>query len=68
MKLGFFIWICGQENLSKIAGEIEQNLRNVFGEAEKNATSIICIDITASIALKREKTGGERRIISQLDS
>ena len=64
----FFFLINGPEIMSKMAGESEQNLRQAFEEAEKNAPAIIFMDEIDSIAPKRDKTNGEveRRIVSQL--
>ena len=63
-----FIQISGPEIMSKYYGESEQQLRNKFEEAEKNAPSIIFIDEIDSIAPKRGETQGEteRRIVAQL--
>ncbi|MHC1609139.1 MAG: CDC48 family AAA ATPase [Candidatus Methanofastidiosia archaeon] len=63
-----FSVINGPEIMSKYYGESEQNLRNVFIEAEKNAPSIIFIDEIDAIAPKREESKGEveRRVVSQL--
>ena len=46
----------------------EENLRQKFEEAQKNAPAIIFIDEIDSIAPKREETSGEveRRVVSQL--
>ncbi|ELQ75644.1 AAA+-type ATPase [Trachipleistophora hominis] len=68
-ETGAFLYVVnGPEIMSKMSGESESNLRNVFKEAEKNAPSIIFIDEIDSIAPKREKSHGEveRRIVSQL--
>lgn len=68
-ETGAFLFVVnGPEIMSKMSGESESNLRNVFKEAEKNAPSIIFIDELDSIAPKREKSHGEveRRIVSQL--
>lgn len=68
-ETGAFMYVVnGPEIMSKMSGESESNLRNVFKEAEKNAPSIIFIDEIDSIAPKREKSHGEveRRIVSQL--
>eukprot|EP00511_Aplanochytrium_stocchinoi_P000113 CAMPEP_0204822790 /NCGR_PEP_ID=MMETSP1346-20131115/966_1 /ASSEMBLY_ACC=CAM_ASM_000771 /TAXON_ID=215587 /ORGANISM="Aplanochytrium stocchinoi, Strain GSBS06" /LENGTH=809 /DNA_ID=CAMNT_0051949185 /DNA_START=136 /DNA_END=2566 /DNA_ORIENTATION=- len=64
----FFFLINGPEIMSKMAGESEENLRNAFEEAEKNAPAIIFMDEIDSIAPKREKAQGEveKRIVSQL--
>mgnify|MGYP003685370649 CR=1 FL=1 len=54
--------------MSKTAGESEQNLRDAFDEAEKNAPSIIFIDELDAIAPRRDKTQGEaeKRLVSQV--
>ncbi len=46
----------------------EENLRNIFQEAEKNAPSIVFFDEIDAIAPKREEVTGEveRRMVSQL--
>merc|ERR1711962_105633 len=64
----FLLVVNGPEIMSKMSGESESNLRNVFKEAEKNAPSLIFIDEIDSIAPQREKSHGEveRRIVSQL--
>ncbi|KAA6371411.1 MAG: putative Cell division control protein 48 [Streblomastix strix] len=64
----YFLLINGLEIISKVSGESEKNLRNVFEDAEKNAPAIILIDEIDSIAPKRDKTNGEvdRRIVSIL--
>jgi hypothetical protein len=53
--------------MSKTAGESEQNLRDAFEEAEKNAPAIIFIDELDAIAPRRDKTQGEaeKRLVSQ---
>ncbi|MHC1604539.1 MAG: CDC48 family AAA ATPase [Candidatus Methanofastidiosia archaeon] len=63
-----FAVINGPEIMSKYYGESEQNLRNIFNEAEKNAPAIIFIDEIDAIAPKREEIKGEveRRVVSQL--
>ncbi len=63
-----FILINGPEIMNKYYGQSEENLRNIFQEAEKNAPSIIFIDEIDSIAPKREETRGEveRRVVAQL--
>jgi transitional endoplasmic reticulum ATPase len=63
-----FSVINGPEIMSKYYGESEQNLRNVFVEAEKNAPAIVFIDEIDAIAPKREESKGEveRRVVSQL--
>ncbi len=63
-----FMLINGPEIMSKYYGQSEQNLRQKFEEAEKNAPSIIFIDELDAIALKREETRGEveRRVVAQL--
>ena len=63
-----FILINGPEIMSKYYGQSEQNIRDKFKEAEKNAPSIIFIDEIDAIASKREETRGEveRRVVAQL--
>lgn len=63
-----FILINGPEIISKFYGESEQNLRNKFEDAEKNAPSIIFFDEIDAIATKREETKGdvEKRVVAQL--
>ena len=63
-----FICINGPEVMSKYYGQSEQNLRDKFADAEKNAPSIIFIDEIDAIATKREETRGEveRRVVAQL--
>jgi transitional endoplasmic reticulum ATPase len=63
-----FILIAGPEIMSKWYGGSEENLRNKFDDAEKNAPSIIFIDEIDAIAPKREELTGEveRRVVSQL--
>ncbi|MFX1448915.1 MAG: CDC48 family AAA ATPase [Promethearchaeota archaeon] len=63
-----FITISGPEIMSKFYGQSEQNLRNIFEEAKKNAPSIIFIDELDSIAPKRGEVTGEveRRVVAQL--
>ncbi len=63
-----FIQISGPEIVSKYYGESEEQLRQKFEEAEKNAPAIIFIDEIDSIAPKRGETQGEteRRIVAQL--
>ena len=63
-----FISISGPEIMSRWYGGSEENLRNVFEEAEKNAPSIIFIDEIDAIAPKREQVTGEveRRVVSTL--
>ena len=60
--------INGPEIMAKKGGESEQNLRNSFEEAQKNAPSIIFMDELDSIAPKRDSAQGEteKRIVSQL--
>lgn len=60
--------INGPQVMSKNSGESEQNLRNAFEEAEKNAPSIIFIDELDAIAPRRDKTQGEaeKRLVSQV--
>lgn len=63
----FFV-INGPEIMSKFYGQSEENLRNIFEEAEKNAPSIIFIDEIDAIAPNREESKGEveRRVVAQL--
>lgn len=63
-----FLVINGPEIMSKFYGQSEENIRNKFEEAEKNAPSIIFIDEIDAIASKREETKGEveRRVVAQL--
>ncbi|MCD6414884.1 MAG: CDC48 family AAA ATPase [Candidatus Diapherotrites archaeon] len=63
-----FYLINGPEVMSKFYGQSEENLRQVFEEAEKNAPSVIFIDELDAIAPKREEVTGEveRRIVAQL--
>ena len=51
-----------------MAGQSEDNLREVFAQAEARAPSIIFMDEIDAIAPNREKTHGEveRRVVSQL--
>jgi len=60
--------INGPEIVSGVYGKSEENLRNIFKEAEKNAPSIIFIDEIDAIAPKRENIHGEteKRIVAQL--
>ncbi|NVM45210.1 MAG: CDC48 family AAA ATPase [Candidatus Lokiarchaeota archaeon] len=63
-----FITISGPEIMSKFYGQSEENLRNIFDDAKKNAPSIIFIDELDSIAPKRGEVTGEveRRVVAQL--
>ena len=63
-----FILINGPEIMSKFYGQSEENLRNKFEEAEKNAPAIIFFDEIDAIASKREESKGEveRRVVAQL--
>ncbi len=63
-----FQFIGGPEIVSKMYGESEEKLRDIFKEAEENAPSIIFIDEIDSIAPKRDDVSGEveRRIVAQL--
>lgn len=63
-----FFMINGPEIMSKMAGQSEGNLREVFEQATEQSPSIIFIDELDSIAPNRDKTGGEveRRVVSQL--
>jgi transitional endoplasmic reticulum ATPase len=63
-----FISIQGPEIMNKFYGQSEENLRNKFEDAEKNAPSIIFIDELDSIAPKRSDVHGEveRRVVAQM--
>jgi transitional endoplasmic reticulum ATPase len=63
-----FKTISGPEIMSKFYGQSEQNLRDIFDDAKKNAPSIIFIDELDSIAPKRGEVTGEveRRVVAQL--
>ncbi|MFP4523456.1 MAG: CDC48 family AAA ATPase [Candidatus Nanoarchaeia archaeon] len=63
-----FYVINGPEIMSALYGKSEENLRNIFEEAQKNAPSIIFIDELDAIAPKREESKGEveRRVVAQL--
>lgn len=63
-----FFDIAGPEIMSKYYGESEQQIREIFEEASKNAPAILFIDEFDSIAPKRENVTGEveRRIVAQL--
>jgi len=63
-----FITINGPEIMSKFYGQSEQNLRDIFEDAKKNAPSIIFIDELDSIALKKGDATleVEQRITAQL--
>lgn len=63
----FFV-INGPEIMSKFYGQSEENLRNIFEDAAKEAPSIIFIDEIDAIAPKREESKGEveRRVVAQL--
>eukprot|EP01126_Amoeba_proteus_P021049 TRINITY_DN2134_c0_g2_i22.p1 TRINITY_DN2134_c0_g2~~TRINITY_DN2134_c0_g2_i22.p1 ORF type:complete len:398 (-),score=87.92 TRINITY_DN2134_c0_g2_i22:881-2074(-) len=62
-----FFSINGPEFVSKMRGESEQKLRNIFDEAKNKSPSIIFIDELDSIAPKRNDSGQfEVRIVSQL--
>jgi transitional endoplasmic reticulum ATPase len=53
-KMGaFFFIINGPEIMSKMAGESESNLSEVFEEAKKNSPAIIFIDEIDSIPVRR---------------
>jgi len=64
----FFINVNGPQIMSKMQGDSEKNLRDIFEEAEKNQPSIIFFDEIDAIAPKREKSQGEveKRVVSQL--
>ncbi|CAI0378979.1 unnamed protein product [Linum tenue] len=63
-----FFCVNGPEIMSKMSGESEKNLRDLFEQAEAKAPSIIFMDEIDSIAPNREKTNGEveRRVVAQL--
>ncbi len=63
-----FFSIAGPEVMNKFYGQSEENLRNIFEEAQKEAPSIIFIDEIDSLAPKREEVTGEveKRLVSQL--
>ncbi len=63
-----FFSIAGPEIMNKFYGQSEENLRNIFEEAQKDAPSIIFLDEIDSIAPKREEVTGEveKRVVSQL--
>ncbi|MCK5477187.1 MAG: CDC48 family AAA ATPase [Candidatus Aenigmarchaeota archaeon] len=63
-----FISINGPEIMGKYHGQSEENLRNKFEEAQKDAPSIIFIDEIDAIAPKRQEAKGEveRRVVAQL--
>ena len=63
-----FIPLAGPEIMSKYYGQSEENLREVFKDAQKNAPSIIFIDEIDAIAPAREEVSGEveKRVVSQL--
>ncbi len=63
-----FISVAGPEIVSRWYGGSEQNLRDIFTEAEKNAPTIVFFDEIDAIAPKREEVTGEveRRMVSQL--
>ncbi len=64
----YFTTINGPEIVSGVYGKSEENLRNIFAEAEKNAPAIIFIDEIDAIAPRRENIHGEteKRIVAQL--
>ena len=63
-----FVPLTGPEIMSKFYGQSEENLREVFKNAEKNAPSIVFIDEIDSIAPSRDEVTGEveRRVVAQL--
>lgn len=68
-ETGSHFFMCnGPEIMSKMAGESEKNIRELFEKASENSPSILFIDEIDSIAPNRDKTGGEveRRVVSQL--
>jgi len=63
-----FIVVNGPELMSKMVGESEKNLRQVFEYAKKQEPSIIFMDEIDSIAPKRDKSTQEtdKRMVSML--
>jgi transitional endoplasmic reticulum ATPase len=63
-----FYSIQGPEIMSKFYGQSEERLREIFAEAEKNAPSVIFIDVLDSIAPWWVEVQGEveRRVVAQL--
>jgi transitional endoplasmic reticulum ATPase len=63
-----YLIINGPEIMSRMQGESELKLREIFEEAALKAPSIIFIDEIDSIAPNREKvhSEGDRRVVSQL--
>jgi len=61
-----FYSISGPEIYSKWYGKSEQNLRNIFEEAVKNAPSIVVIDELDALVPRRERSHGdqEQRIVA----
>jgi transitional endoplasmic reticulum ATPase len=61
-----FTSISGPEVYSKWYGKSEENLRNIFSEAVRNAPSIVVIDELDALVPVREKTHGdqEQRIVA----
>ena len=61
-----FYTISGPEVYSKWYGKSEENLRNIFSEAVKNAPSIVVIDELDALVPIRDKTHGdqEQRIVA----
>lgn len=63
-----FYSLSGPEIMSKLYGESEERLRNMFQHAKQNSPAILFVDELDSIAPKREEVSGEveLRIVSQL--
>ena len=63
-----FLSLSGPEIITKLYGESEAKLRQVFEQAKKGAPSIVFIDEIDSIAPKREHAVGEveKRVVAQL--
>ena len=61
-----FYSISGPEIYSMWYGKSEENLRNVFGEACKNAPAVVVVDELDALAPRREKAHGdqEQRIVA----
>jgi transitional endoplasmic reticulum ATPase len=63
-----FFLINGPEIMSKMQGESEGKLRDIFEDAKTKAPAIVFIDELDSIAPNRDKVNseGDRRVVSQL--
>jgi len=61
-----FFSVSGPEIYSKWYGRSEQNLRNIFEEAVRNAPSVVVIDELDALVPRRDKTHGdqEQRIVA----